>query len=74
MGERPRRASSVKPDCVDTTQNVKPHEVGRESLHYVERRLLNASSLHSKLRTLGIPVADVAMVDDPGCVYTHPLS
>ena len=53
---------------------IKPNEVGRESLLYVERRLLNASSLQSKLRTLGIHVADVAMVDDPGCVYTHPLS
>lgn len=43
-----------------------------ESLHYVERRLLNASSLQSELRTLGIHVADVAMVDAQGCVYTHP--
>ena len=42
----------------------------RESLHYVERRLLNASSLCSKLRTLGIHVADDAMVDDLGmCLY-----
>ena len=42
---------------------IKSYEVGRESLLYVERRLLNASSLQSKLRTLGIHVADVAMVD-----------
>lgn len=46
--------------------------MGKESLHYVERRLLNASSLQSELRTLGIHVADVAMVDAQGCVYTHP--
>jgi len=43
-------------------------------LHYVERRLLNASSLQSKLRTLGIHVADVAMVDVLGmCLYASPL-
>jgi len=41
---------------------------------YVERRLLNASSLHSKLRTLGIPVADAAMVDVLGmCIYASPF-
>ena len=46
--------------------------IGREKQERTyKRRLLNASSLHSKLRTLGIPVADVAMVDDPGCVYMH---
>ena len=46
----------------------------RESLHFVERRLLNASSLQSKLRTLGIHVADVAMVDVLGmCIYASPL-
>lgn len=48
--------------------------MGRESLLYVERRLLNASSLQSKLRTLGIHVADDAMVDDLGmCLYAFPL-
>jgi len=56
------------------SRKAKLHEVGRESLHNVERRLLNAASLQSKLRTLGIHVADVAMVDVPGCVHTHPLS
>ena len=46
----------------------------RESLHFVERRLLNASSLQSKLRTLGIHVADVAMVDVLGmCLYASPF-
>ena len=51
-----------------------PSEVGRESLLYVERRLLNASSLHSKLRTLGNPVADDAMVDVLGmCLYASPF-
>ena len=40
---------------------------------FVERRLLNASSLQSKLRTLGIHVADVAMVDVLGmCLYASP--
>ena len=44
------------------------------SLHFVERRLLNASSLQSKLRTLGIHVADVAMVDVLGmCLCASPL-
>lgn len=33
----------------------------------------NASSLHSKLRTLGNPVADVATVDALGYVYSHYL-
>ena len=48
---------------------------GKDESHYniVKRRLLNVSSLQSKLRTLGIHVADDATVDDPGCVYTHPL-
>ena len=46
----------------------------KESLLNVERRLLNASSLRSELRTLRTLVDDVAMVDDPGGVYTHPLS
>ena len=33
----------------------------------------NASSLHSKLRTLGIPVDDVATVDVLGmCLYASP--
>lgn len=33
-----------------------------------------ASSLHSKLRTLGIPVADVATVDARGmCLYAFPF-
>ena len=55
-------------------RKVKSHEVGRESLLYVERRLLNASSLHSKLRTLGIPVVDVATVDVLGmCLYASPF-
>jgi len=46
----------------------------RESLHFVERRLLSASSLQSKLRTLGIHVADDAMVDVLGmCLYASPL-
>ena len=41
--------------------------MGGDKSHYIlERRLFSASSLHSKLRTLGIPVADVAMVDVPG--------
>lgn len=53
---------------------IKSDEVGRESLLYVERRLLNASLLRSEFRTLRTLVADVAIVDDPGCVYTHPLS
>ena len=45
-----------------------------ESLHFVERRLLSASSLQSKLRTLGIHVADDAMVDVLGmCLYASPL-
>lgn len=33
----------------------------------------SASSLHSKLRTLGNPVADVATVDALGYVYSHNL-
>ena len=33
----------------------------------------NASSLHSKLRTLGNPVADVATVDALGYVYSRNL-
>ena len=45
-----------------------------ESLHFVERRLLSASSLRSELRTLGIPVGDDAMVDVLGmCLYASPL-
>lgn len=68
------RASWTKSDNGDTTLMIKSDEVGRESLLYVERRLLNASLLRSELRTLRTLVANVAIVDDPGCVYTHPLS
>ena len=50
------------------------HWAGKESLHYVERRLLNASSLSSELRTLGNLRSDDAMVDVLGmCLYASPL-
>ena len=49
-------------------------EVGEESLHFVERRLLNASSLGSELRTLVLLRSDDAMVDVLGmCLYAFPL-
>jgi len=35
-------------------------------IRHTKRRLLKRSSLHSKLRTLGIKANDEATVDDPG--------
>ena len=40
---------------------------------YLLMAFTNVSSLHSKLRTLGNPVADVATVDALGYVYSHSL-
>ena len=46
----------------------------RESLHFVERRLLNAHRYNPNFEHLESSVADDAMVDVPGmCLYASPL-
>ena len=43
--------------------------MGKRESRHIERRLLNASSLRSELRTLRTPVVDDATVDCPRDVF-----
>lgn len=62
--------STVDPQCEEAMQS------GQWVGKVVQDLLMaftNASLLHSKLRTLGIPVDDVATVDVHGmCIYASP--
>ena len=55
------------------SRKVNLYEVGKESLHYVKGVYSTLHRYNPNFEHLESSVADVAMVDDPGCVYMHPL-